>query len=249
MASDNPDVIWPCYAPFEVVVHNTADDCWLSFLGKVVDVTPLIEEHRQERCVLPLIAMAGKDVSHWFDERTGDIQHYIHPETGVKVPYCPHGPVPDVSVEVPATDWRPVNKPPWWKDEKYQVGVLTKRVRPIRIINMLCPFFREVQLNVCCEDTFSESRRDTPSSTVTQAVTHGDVNMRYTDRAVIMSKTLDENGIPDERDLFTDLGLPQTYYIPSIFLYYNDDLKYFNFVDDEDESHMYDDCYVRKRIK
>lgn len=50
-----------------------------------------------------------------------------------------------------------------------------------------------------------------------------------------MNKTMEENGIPDERDLFTDLGIPQNSYIPSILLYYNDDLKYFDFNDDENE--------------
>lgn len=48
-----------------------------------------------------------------------------------------------------------------------------------------------------------------------------------------MKKTLDENGIPDERDLFTELGLPRNYYIPSVFLYYNDDLKYCDFDNEE----------------
>lgn len=35
---------------------------------------------------------------------------------------------------------------------RYQVGLLTKRVRPIRIINMLTQ--QEVLINVCAEDTF-----------------------------------------------------------------------------------------------
>nr|CAI5843826.1 unnamed protein product [Callosobruchus analis] len=96
----------------------------------------------------------GKDISHWFDEKTGDIQYYIHPETGCRIPYCPHGPIPDVSVQVPSTDWRPLEGKPWWRDDQYQIGLLTKRVRPIRIINMICPFAKEVLINVCCEDTF-----------------------------------------------------------------------------------------------
>lgn len=112
---------WPIFAPFEVVIHNKPNDCWVSLLGKVLDITPLIKEYSGEKCIKPLLAMAGKDISHWFDERTGDIQHYIHPETGVRVPYCPHGLLPDVSVVVPATSWKPLESPPWWKNEKYQV--------------------------------------------------------------------------------------------------------------------------------
>lgn len=110
---------WPYYAPFEVVIHNTPEDCWVSFLGKVFNITPLLKKHETEKCVAPLIAMAGKDISHWFDERTGDIQHYIHPVTGCRVPYCPFGPIPDVSVEVPATAWKPLSRLPWWLDEKW----------------------------------------------------------------------------------------------------------------------------------
>lgn len=112
---------WPIFAPFEVVIHNKPNDCWVSLLGKVLDITPLIKEYAGDKCIKPLLAMAGKDISHWFDERTGDIQHYIHPETGVRVPYCPHGLLPDVSVVVPATSWKPLESPPWWKNEKYQV--------------------------------------------------------------------------------------------------------------------------------
>ncbi|CAH1154034.1 unnamed protein product [Phaedon cochleariae] len=222
---------WRYFAPFEVVIHNCPEDCWVSFLGKVFDVTPLVQKHAGERCVQPLLAMAGKDISSWFDERTGDIQHYVHPVTGCRVPYCPHGPIPDVPEQVPTSDWRPLDRPPWWDDERYQVGLLTKRVRPLRIINMVCPFNQEVQLNVCSEDTFIriEERYLLFNSDAAS------YTWRYTNRNINMNKTLDENGILDERDTFTDLGLPQNYYIPSVFLYYNDDLKYFDFDDDDCE--------------
>lgn len=116
--ANNPQQPLPVYGPFEVIIHNTPNDCWLSFLGKVFDATPVIKKHKEENCVKPLIAFAGKDVSHWFNERTGDIQHYIHPVTGVEVPYCPHGRIPDVHYEVPTTLWRPLDGPPWWKDSK-----------------------------------------------------------------------------------------------------------------------------------
>lgn len=109
---------WPHYAPFEVVIHNTRDDCWVSFLGKVFDITPLIKQYEGEKCIKPLVAMAGKDISHWFDKRTGDIRHFIHPVTGCRVPYCPHGPIPDVSVQVPSTGWESLGKKPWWHDEQ-----------------------------------------------------------------------------------------------------------------------------------
>ena len=30
----------------EVCLHNTADDLWVSFLGKVFDLTPLCEKYK-----------------------------------------------------------------------------------------------------------------------------------------------------------------------------------------------------------
>lgn len=109
---------WPYFAPFEIVVHNTPDDCWVSFLGKVCNITSLIADYASDNCIKPLLAMAGKDISHWFDTRTGDIRHFIHPLTGCRIPYCPHGPIPDVSVQVPATSWETLKRIPWWHDEK-----------------------------------------------------------------------------------------------------------------------------------
>jgi cytochrome b involved in lipid metabolism len=31
------------YTPYEVAQHNTPDDCWVSFLGSVYDITRLIK--------------------------------------------------------------------------------------------------------------------------------------------------------------------------------------------------------------
>ncbi len=33
------------FTPNEVSIHNTAKDMWVSFLGKVYDLTPFIEEN------------------------------------------------------------------------------------------------------------------------------------------------------------------------------------------------------------
>lgn len=108
----------PYLAPFEVVVHNSPEDCWVSFLGKVYDITLVLKKFEGQACVRPLVAFAGKDISHWFDEKTGDIQCYVHPITGALVPHCPHGPIPDVRMNYPNTTWLPVEGPPWWKDDR-----------------------------------------------------------------------------------------------------------------------------------
>lgn len=109
----------PLYiAPFEIVIHNKPQDCWVSFLGKVYNITPLLQEYQGEDCIKPLLAHAGKDISKWFDPSTGDIQHYINPVTGIKEPYCPFGKIPHVENAIPSTKWRPLDGLPWWKDDK-----------------------------------------------------------------------------------------------------------------------------------
>lgn len=83
------------YTPNEVSLHNTLKDIWVSYLGKVYDLTPLCEEYAGKKkvkksmlavglrcsCFLgdlllkPIIASAGKDISHWFDKKTGDVSN------------------------------------------------------------------------------------------------------------------------------------------------------------------------------
>ncbi|XP_008196009.2 cytochrome b5 domain-containing protein 1 [Tribolium castaneum] len=220
----------PVYAPFEVIIHNQPTDCWLSLLGKVLDVTPLVREYKDKNCIKPILAFAGKDVSHWFDEKTGEIQHFIHPVTGVQVPYCPHGPLPHVACQVPSTTWRPLEGTPWWLDSKYQIGVLTKMVRPIKIINLLLG--RAVVINVCCEDDFFRIQ-ERYSLYTSEPDSYTWV---YMDKLIEMDKTMDENGIPDDREKMAELGIPKSFFVPSVSLYFNDDLRHTeDLTDDEDE--------------
>jgi hypothetical protein len=41
-----------------------------------------------------------------------------------------------------------------------------------------------------------------------------------------MSKTLDENGIIDESQKYEKLGFDDDFYVPTLHIYYNDDLNY-----------------------
>ncbi|XP_018335859.1 cytochrome b5 domain-containing protein 1-like isoform X2 [Agrilus planipennis] len=154
-------------APFEVALHNQPEDCWVSFLGKVFNLTKLVQEFKNTDLVKPILAFAGKDVSQWFDERNGDIRYFINPVTGCRVPFCPNGPIPHVGLPTPSSDWKPVLLP-WWKDDE-----------------------------------------------------------RFDNRNLDMFKTLEENGIFDERDDYTHAGLPQSLYTPAIYIYYNDDMKHY----------------------
>lgn len=63
----------PYYLPNEILLHNTAEDLWVSALGKVYDLSELVKEFEGKKEIQPLLTYAGKDVSHWFDKRTKDV--------------------------------------------------------------------------------------------------------------------------------------------------------------------------------
>ena len=62
------------FTPSEVAAHNTPDDCWVSYLGRVRDLTPLCAEQAGSVLLKPILAHAGKDISHWFDPVTKDVR-------------------------------------------------------------------------------------------------------------------------------------------------------------------------------
>lgn len=61
-------------------------------------------------------------------------------------------------------------------------------------------------------------------------------NNRYMNKRIDMNKNMEENGIPDERDEFVRVGLPQSTHIPGVLLFFNDDLGYDESEDEEDFS-------------
>uniref|UniRef100_A0A1B6CNF8 Cytochrome b5 heme-binding domain-containing protein n=1 Tax=Clastoptera arizonana TaxID=38151 RepID=A0A1B6CNF8_9HEMI len=208
----------PYFLPDEVVVHNTSDDCWVSFLEVVRNLTPLIIKYDDSAKIKPILANAGKDISHWFNKRTGDIRHFIHPITGVKVPFCQHGPVPDVGVQVPSTEWQPFEGIPWWFDHQYIIGLLTEHPRSIRIKNMLTG--QENVIKVCCEDSIYriEERYNMFNNHSTSYTWKFETNI------LDKNLTLEENNIPDLRFKFKDCTLPDMFYTSCLMLYFNDDL-------------------------
>ena len=63
------------FSPSEVALHNTPDDCWVSYLGHVYDLTPLCNEHAGSVLLKPILANAGRDISHWFNPATKDVRY------------------------------------------------------------------------------------------------------------------------------------------------------------------------------
>lgn len=85
----------------------------------------------------PILDAAGQDISHWFDPKTKDIKKYVDPNTGCLLYHAPHGLFSNVPPACPSSSWANDFGKPWWKDEKYYIGVLSKKTRFIKIINAL----------------------------------------------------------------------------------------------------------------
>jgi cytochrome b involved in lipid metabolism len=62
------------YTPAEVELHNSPTDLWLSWLGDVYDLSVLAQERKGDPLMIPLLKYAGKDISHWFNPKTGDVR-------------------------------------------------------------------------------------------------------------------------------------------------------------------------------
>eukprot|EP01029_Cantina_marsupialis_P027603 TRINITY_DN773080_c0_g1_i1.p1 TRINITY_DN773080_c0_g1~~TRINITY_DN773080_c0_g1_i1.p1 ORF type:complete len:214 (-),score=36.83 TRINITY_DN773080_c0_g1_i1:142-783(-) len=205
------------YTPFEVSKHNEPKDCWVSIFGKVYNLTDLVDQHAGS--MLPILKFAGEDITFMFDSESKEIKTHVDPKSQLEVVYLPHGaflhaePVgPNFELEAP--------KIQWWKDESLIVGDLTKKTREIRIKNTLTE--QQITLEVCSEETMH--------GILNRLVSYNDHATSYTWKTLKgeefvpldMEKTLEENGIPDERDQYEELSLDDDFYIPVVHLYFQD---------------------------
>ncbi|KAM9335362.1 cytochrome b5 domain-containing protein 1 [Symphorus nematophorus] len=206
------------FTPAEVSAHNTAADLWVSFLGKVCDLTPLMERHKGDVLLLPIMEFAGKDISSWFDPETKDVLKHVNPLTNCVKYYTPRGRFVHVPPACPRSDWASVIGPPWWKDERYEVGLLSAKTRWIRVVNTLTS--QEQRLEVCSEETLDEIlQRYLNYNSHARSYTwkHDGVNLD-------MSRTLSENNVPNEDDELEQLRLDPDLFTPAVLLHFNDDL-------------------------
>jgi predicted heme/steroid binding protein len=125
------------FTPNEISYHNSGKDLWVSFLGKVYDLTPYVLQNAGDVLLKPIIDSAGQDISHWFDPKTNDIRKHVDSTTGCLSYYTQHGRFSHIPPEEPSSDWANDFGIPWWKDNKYCIGILSKKTRFIKIINAL----------------------------------------------------------------------------------------------------------------
>ncbi|XP_044198182.1 cytochrome b5 domain-containing protein 1 [Thunnus albacares] len=206
------------FTPREVAAHNTAEDLWVSFLGKVRDLTPLMTQHKGDALLLPIMECAGKDISSWFDPETKDVLRYVHPLTNCVGYYTPRGRFVHIPPAGPRSDWASVIGRPWWRDERYEVGLLSAKTRWIRVINTLTS--QEQQLEVCSEETLAEIlQRYLRYNSHARSYT-----WKYDGAILDMNATLGENNVPDDDHQLERLRLDRDLFIPAILLHFNDDL-------------------------
>ncbi len=143
----------------------------------------------------------------------------VDPTTNLYWFFCPWGRYLHIPPLEPDATWDNSFKTPWWQDkESYCIGRLTEKTRKLRVINMQTK--NDDILEVCSEETmneildrYMEINEHAASST-----------WKRLGRPLDMEKTMEDNDLPDEAEDFIDLNIDEDSYIPSVHLYYNDDL-------------------------
>jgi hypothetical protein len=205
------------YTRADVAKHSTSHDCWISYFGNVYDLTPLLAEYKGP-LAQPIISAAGTDISHWFDEGTREPITHICPRTGLDQIYCPWGRYIHVPPEGPESDWATDFELPWWRDPRYFIGSYTARERKIYIVSLLTK--QKHLLEVPVEETIEEVReRYLALNFHAKSYT-----WKRLGKPLDMEKTLEENGMKDETEEFHRLGIDPDDHIPTIHLYFDDDL-------------------------
>ena len=190
----------------------------MSYLGRVYDLTLLCKAHAGSVLLKPILANGGKDITHWFNPETKDIKTHIDPITGCTTLYCPMGRFIHVPPTYPRSDWANNFGCPWWLDDNYCIGLLTKKTRKVRIINSLT--LQEQIIEVCTEENMYEIlQRYLPYNSHAASYT-----WKYYGGCLDMKKTLDENGVKDESEELFNLRMDEDNYLPPISLYFNNDL-------------------------
>jgi len=205
------------YTAADVAQHNSSHDCRVSYFGSVYDLTPLLAEYNGPLAE-PIIQAAGTDISHWFDESTGQPKTHIDPVTGLLEIYCPWGRYIHVPPQGPESNWATNYEAPWWEGNKYCIGSATKRTRKVTIVNLLTK--QKQTLEVPIEETVAEIQ-----DRYLEYNGHaGSYTWKRLGTPMNMEKTLEENGMKDETEEFVRLGIDPDDHIPIIHLYFNDDL-------------------------
>uniref|UniRef100_A0A3P8TTP4 Cytochrome b5 domain containing 1 n=1 Tax=Amphiprion percula TaxID=161767 RepID=A0A3P8TTP4_AMPPE len=146
------------------------------------------------------------------------IRTYVDPRTCCQRYYTPRGRFLHVPPAGPRSDWASDFGEPWWKDQSYQVGLLSSKTRWIRIINTLTS--QEQRLEVCSEETLEEIRQRYLRY---NAHAHS-YTWKHNGEVLDLNLTLEENNVLDEDVELEELRLDRDMFTPALLLYFSDDL-------------------------
>lgn len=210
------------YLPQEVSDHNTADDCWVSLFNQVFDLTKLLMENSASELCDPIVLAAGTDITHWFDPMTREPKTFCDPQTNLKTYYTPTGRF----LHIPASgavsnshnEVVKFNNPWWSNTDKYCIGRLTKKVRQINLMNTLTK--EESVVDVASEENVNEIL----DRYLCQNFHAASYTFKRLGKVLDMNLNLADNGIEDESKECLALGIDPEEYIPTVHLYFDDDL-------------------------
>jgi len=206
------------YTSGDVAKHKSGHDCWVSYFGRVCDLTPLLAENAMSPLAQPIIDAAGSDISHWFDEGTCQPRTHVDPVSGLNEIYCPWGRYIHVPPQAPEAQWCTSFGTPWWADDRYCIGALAKRTRKVTILNLLTK--QKNTLEVPVEETLNEIKE----RYMVHNAHAGSYSWKRLGKILNMDKTIEENGMKDETTELIRLGMDPDDHIPVIHLYFSDDL-------------------------
>lgn len=140
------------------------------------------------------------------------------------MPYTPHGRFIHVPPRDPVSTWRTDFGLPWWKDPARVVAQLSDQTRRVWVVNTLSGDRHLVDVGVdetlrAVRDRFLDYNAHAKS--YTWKGLRGDAGEFV---PLDMNKTLGENGIDDDEDEILRLGMNPDDFLPTLHLYFNDDL-------------------------
>ena len=200
------------FTKHDLLTYNTINKCYISLFADVYDITDTISSNKLKPQSETLYKFAGKDVSHFFN-----------PET--RKPYEPSPDLKNVADAVARDRVGELHSAKcadllWFDDRSLVIGKMTGREVKVRFVNTLN--YIEHTLVVPVEETLNEiCYRYLAMNKHAKSYTWKDIN----GCVLNMELTLKENGICEKYDELEYINVPdEEIYVPTIYLYFNDDL-------------------------
>ncbi len=194
--------------------RNTVENYSVSLFGDIYDLTGLIRKNRETKQADNMLKWAGQDITHFFDPKT-------------KNPKQPDNYLLNLKSkrEIEKNqlfhfDLKERDTSPWYQNNSLVIGKLTKREIKIKIVNTLS--YTEDILIVPIEETLNEiCDRYLKKNFHAKSYVWKDLD----GRVLKMDLDLYENNLGENLEEIDYLDIPEKQiYIPSIFLYFKDDL-------------------------